>query len=157
MADRDEEQCVLCSTFEQEDTVSEQEEATFEQEDATVKQEYAAFDKDEVFRAYKALRERFKTKNDIKKDKDVRRDLLLRMAALRKRGAELGVTGDELESGRDRAGSLYSGQGSVENWQDEVSRKTGSHYTGTSYSYNNSQQSGGKTGSEPFDGSDSSV
>ena len=52
MADRDEEQCVLCSTFEQEGTAP-------EQEDATVKQEYAAFDKDEVFRAYKALRERF--------------------------------------------------------------------------------------------------
>ena len=41
------------------------------------------------------------------------------MAVLRKRGAELGVTGDELERGRDRTGSLYSGQGSVENWQDE--------------------------------------
>ena len=135
MADREEEQCNMYST---------------------VEKEYATYGKDRVFQAYTDLREKLKSNSDIKKHKDVRKVLFLRMEALRKRGKELDVTGDELERGvPDRSGGLYSGQGSVEDWQDEVSRKTGSHYTGTSY--NNSQQSGGKTGSEPFDGSDSSV
>ena len=75
------------------------------------------------------------------------------MRALRKRGEELGVTGDELESGvPERAGSPYSGQGSVEDRQRTVSRETGLNNTGTSD--DTSERSGGNTGLPTFDGND---